>query len=113
MCDPSDYVKHRVAKGLPPLAFRLSAVQAISNPTLNAQFEAERKRLQSLGRTAEEVKAKWGVHGTRRTNIVKIASAGLLRVGHPQNPSHSTDAGWFGSPKHGVYLSRDSDYCLK
>ncbi len=59
------------------------------------------------------MKLKYGFHGTRESNIKKIIKTGLLWVGHPLNPSKSPDDGWFGSPKHGVYLSRNSDYALK
>ncbi len=51
--------------------------------------------------------------GTRESAVLKIAKTGLLRVGHPLNPSKSTDPGWFGSPKHGIYLARNADYSLK
>lgn len=108
-----DYVEVRRKQGKGPLTFRLSAVQAIVNPTLSARFENDRTRLAALGRSAEQLKLKYAFHGTRATNIPRIAKHGLLRVGHALNPSTSTDAGWFGSPKEGVYLSQHCDYALK
>lgn len=54
-----------------------------------------------------------GYHGTRSTNIEKIAANGLLKVGNPKNPSKSTDEGFFGDPKYGVYISRYMEYALK
>jgi hypothetical protein len=51
--------------------------------------------------------------GTRPTNIKKIATHGLLPVGHPQNPSKAVDKGYFGAPTHGVYVSRYVDYVAK
>lgn len=47
------------------------------------------------------------------SQIKKICDKGLLRVGHPLNPSKAVDEGWFGMPQHGVYVSRYADYTFK
>ena len=109
----ADYVASRILAGKKPLTFRLTSVTAIDNTLLLARFQRECKRLEALGRTADELKPRTGFHGTRSANVPKIAASGLLRVGHPQNPSQRTDKGWFGSPEHGVYLSRYATYALK
>jgi hypothetical protein len=45
--------------------------------------------------------------------IPLICKNGLLKIGHPQNASESTDDGWFGDPRAGVYVGQCSDYVLK
>jgi hypothetical protein len=45
--------------------------------------------------------------------IKKICDKGLLRVGHPLNPSKAVDEGFFGMPQHGVYVSQYADYTFK
>jgi hypothetical protein len=45
--------------------------------------------------------------------IKKICDKGLLRVGHPLNPSKAVDEGFFGIPTHGIYVSRYADYIFK
>ncbi len=47
------------------------------------------------------------------SQIKKICDKGLLRVGHPLNPSMAIDEGFFGMPQHGVYVSRYADYTFK
>ena len=37
----------------------------------------------------------------------------MLPVGHPDNPSRSTDPGWFGDCRRGMYFGTSGDYCLK
>lgn len=69
--------------------------------------------LQTASRTTDDRKLRWSFHGTKAVNIKKIATFGLLNIGHPLNPSKSTDPGYFGAPTHGVYVSRYVDYVLK
>ena len=45
--------------------------------------------------------------------IALICKNGLLKIGHPNNPSASTDPGYFGDPRSGVYVGQCSDYVLK
>jgi hypothetical protein len=130
-----DYTTHRTKANKAPISFRVTEVQEIKNQVLAKRFEKCREALKANGRSDEELKVRFGFHGTfeslpagvprsitgfpaplkgtRPSNIAKIARYGLLRIGHPLNPSESTDEGWFGSPKHGVYLSRYADYTLK
>ena len=109
----NDYIKHRIEEKQLPISFRLVDIQAIHNPSLQTQFEQEHIRLSKLTRKLEELHIWYGFHGTRESNLLKIAILGLLRSKHPSNSSPSTDAGWFGSTLHGVHLSRHSDYALK
>ena len=85
-----DYVASRIKAGKKPITFRLTGVERIVNPVLNARFDAERERLKGTGdakRPPEEARVRVGFHGTRESNLKKIARTGLLRVGHPLNPS--------------------------
>jgi hypothetical protein len=109
----ADYNERRFEQKLSPIGFRLVNAEAIVNPLLVGRFERERQQLRDAGRSAEELRVKVGFHGTRESNVPKIARSGLLRIGHPLNPSKSTDKGWFGSPQHAVYLSQNVDYALK
>jgi hypothetical protein len=99
-------VEQRIKKGLKPLSFRLLSVERVDNPALSARFEAKASALKALGRSADEVKVRWAFHGTRESALQNIAQFGLLRIAHPSglNPSKSTDPGYFGDPKSGVYL---------
>ena len=45
--------------------------------------------------------------------IASICQRGLLKVGHPDNPSNPTDEGWFGDCRQGVYVGQKADYVLK
>jgi hypothetical protein len=101
-----DYNELRIKKGLKPLSFRLLSVERIDNPLLSARFDSKASALKALGRSADEVKVRWAFHGTRESALHSIATYGLLRVAHPSglNPSKSTDPGYFGDPKCGVYL---------
>ncbi len=54
----------------------------------------------------EHSKSFCGFHGTRQANLEGISKNGLLKVGNPKNPSKAVDAGYFGNPRQGVYLSR-------
>jgi len=64
-------------------------------------------------RNERELEVQYGFHGTAPKNIKSICQNGLLRVGHPLNPSNKTDDGFFGMPEFGVYLGRRADYTLK
>ena len=48
-------------------------------------------------------------HGCPLSSLKPICDKGLLRVGHPLNPSPQTDSGWFGDNKKGVCVS-ESEY---
>ncbi len=119
----SDYVG--AAPGGRDITFQLMQVERVNNPGmpsfcfcflcvlaanlcssigLAARFEATRKRLDARGDASDGVRVAF--HGTNPRNIETIARCGLLRVGHPLNPSRSTDGGWFGSPRCGVYVGR-------
>ena len=50
---------------------------------------------------------------SRPEAIALICKNGLLKIGHPNNPSPSTDPGYFGDPRSGVYVGQCSDYVLK
>lgn len=91
----------REKRGLEPLTFIVSAMQKVSNQVLEARFERCRQRLcaaKDPSRSAAELREKIGFHGTRAPNIKKICDKGLLRVGHPLNPSTAVDDGYFGKP---------------
>ncbi len=76
----------------------------IDNPILNENFiQFTRKIHAELRGDFNTVR---GFHGTRPENIEGIAANGLLKVGHPRNPSKAVDQGYFGDPQQGVYLSR-------
>jgi hypothetical protein len=60
-----------------------------------------------------DLRVEKGFHGSHANNLRPIATNGLLRVGHPQNPSQRIDPGYFGSTDKGIYVSRYVDYCLK
>ena len=101
------------------------------NPRLRKSFDARAESMRKSGRDPKEVRIQHAFHGTNRKNISKIAQnglfiiapllavaylslgvffflcvAGLLRVGHPKNPSSRVDEGWFGACTLGIYVSR-------
>eukprot|EP01012_Entosiphon_sulcatum_P011992 TRINITY_DN17463_c0_g1_i3.p1 TRINITY_DN17463_c0_g1~~TRINITY_DN17463_c0_g1_i3.p1 ORF type:complete len:162 (+),score=26.08 TRINITY_DN17463_c0_g1_i3:25-486(+) len=63
--------------------------------------------------TSQDFRERTVYHGCHPANVMRITTNGLLRVGHPLNPSSSTDAGYFGDPRFGVYVSQYPDYTLK
>lgn len=106
----------------PAINFRLVEAQRIDNPTLTANFESCAKKIAERAKTSggESDQKEWarertGFHGTRPAAIPGIARHGLLRVEHTSglNTSRSTDPGWFGDSKSGVYLSQHPDYTFK
>jgi len=108
-----DYTEKRYKQGLKPISFRLVALERVENQTLKAAFQTRCDKLKANDRTEAELRVQWGFHGTRLPNVPLICGGGLLRVGHAKNPSKAIDDGWFGSTRHGVYLSRYADYVLK
>lgn len=109
-----DYVKNRILANKEQLTFRLVSCERVENPKLAAQYAAFREKLQQRNdRTAADLKEHCAFHGTAMPNIKKICQNGLLRVGHPLNPSKAVDSGFFGVPQHGVYVSRYADYTFK
>eukprot|EP00727_Mastigamoeba_balamuthi_P010396 m51a1_g598 hypothetical protein (783) ;mRNA; r:64378-70336 len=92
------------------VAFEKGAVELF-----NRDFVPLRKNYMrsTLLRADEELEDRVAFHGTRPENVESMCNKGLLRVGHPLNPSHSTDPGFFGDPRHGVYASRFVEYTLQ
>lgn len=98
-----------------PISFRVKGIERVVNETLRDRFNAFKASLtgSKQGRTAAERRKKISFHGTGVRNIKKICANGLLRVGHPMNPSDRTDDGWFGKCTEGIYVGVHPDYCLK
>jgi len=105
-----DYTKKRVLAKLPPLTFELKSVVRVTNRILSDRHVAYRER---LAKARHDTKNRLAFHGTRADNIYNVCNRGLLRIGHPLNPSTSTDDGYFGTPTRGVYVGRNVDYVLK
>eukprot|EP00727_Mastigamoeba_balamuthi_P007653 m51a1_g3508 hypothetical protein (775) ;mRNA; r:866061-869024 len=109
-----DYNEKRIRRGLKPLIFVVTSCWKVHNPTLEQWFEGRMKFMrETLKRDPGEMRVRVAFHGTMRRNIDAICQNGLLRVGHPLNPSTSTDPGYFGDPHHGVYGSRFVEYTLQ
>eukprot|EP00727_Mastigamoeba_balamuthi_P012687 m51a1_g8040 hypothetical protein (776) ;mRNA; r:61760-65362 len=109
-----DYTPTRIRQGKLPLVFVVAAAWEVRNPVLEAWYEARRRFMaEELRRTEEELEERVAFHGTLERNVGPICDHGLLRVGHPLNPSHSTDTGFFGDPRRGVYASRFVEYTLQ
>eukprot|EP00727_Mastigamoeba_balamuthi_P011417 m51a1_g6899 putative protein serine threonine (2757) ;mRNA; r:30336-39570 len=109
-----DYTGKRIQRGLKPLTFVVNNCWKVSNPVLESWFDQRVAFMRDvLKREPAEFKVRTGFHGTRPENVDKICNAGLLRVGHPWNPTQSTDPGFFGDPHHGVYASRFVEYTLQ
>lgn len=126
-----DYNEERLRANQLPITFRLTGATAIDNPSLSAAFEKRRaafaadsqlfptrgKVVRGFHGTALCVDASVASSvffaGTAPRNLLKIAETGLLRVGHPLNPSKPTDEGWFGVPDKGVSVSQYVDYVLQ
>ena len=64
-------------------------------------------------RSGAELAEQWAFAGCSAAAIDPICRNGLLPVGHPGNPSQSTDPGWFGCCRQGVYVGKCGDYVLK
>eukprot|EP00727_Mastigamoeba_balamuthi_P010683 m51a1_g6237 hypothetical protein (800) ;mRNA; r:1841-4963 len=109
-----DYTEKRIKQNKLPIIFIVTAAWEVRNPTLEAWYERRREYMgKELGRTEDEMEERVAFHGTKEGNIGAICDNGLLRVGHPLNPSRSTDAGFFGDPHYGVYASRFVEYALQ
>eukprot|EP00727_Mastigamoeba_balamuthi_P000035 m51a1_g10028 hypothetical protein (1013) ;mRNA; r:106735-110223 len=109
-----DYTASRIRQNMAPLIFVVTAAWEVRNPVLEAWYEARRRYMEdTLRRTGEELEERVAFHGTMERNVGPICDLGLLRVGHPLNPSHSTDTGFFGDPHRGVYASRFVEYTLQ
>lgn len=110
----SDYVGNRIMKGLPPLCFHLISAKKIHNPELYNSFQEFKKQIAiQQNEDGSIYKVYRGYHGTQSSNLEKIALNGLLRIGHPNNPSTSTDPGYFGDPRYGIYIGRYIEYTFK
>jgi len=116
-----EYVKNIFAKALvgtypypeERIKFEVIDVQEVRNERLEQAFERCRLDLARKGRSAVEMAPCHCFHGCSPSVVHAICDKGLLKVGHPENPSTSTDLGYFGNPREGVYVSTASDYCLK
>eukprot|EP00727_Mastigamoeba_balamuthi_P008718 m51a1_g4469 putative serine threonine kinase (712) ;mRNA; f:233437-239200 len=111
-----DYNEARIKQNKAPLTFIALRAWRVHNATLESWFEARRAFMRdALGRSEDddELEERVAFHGTREENIADICAHGLLRVGHPLNPSSSTDPGYFGDPRCGVYTSRFVEYTLQ
>ncbi len=106
------------------VSYQLMGLEEVHNSVLTNRFERERARLATrLTRTTDELKIRFGFHGTMPGAISRIVTYGLLRSGHPLNktappPSDggsggSGDPGTFGHPRCGVYISRRADATFK
>lgn len=82
------------------ISFHVVAIEKVNNPALAQSFRDCQRLLRSRNRTSEELTVKVGFHGTRKDAINGICENGLLKIGHPLNPSKATDRGWFGSPTY-------------
>jgi hypothetical protein len=109
-------VERRIKEGKKPLIFLTDKVFKVTNSVLEQWFAMRHQWLrENLARndTADELEPVWAFHGTRPDVIPLICQNGLLRVGHPLNPSRSTDEGWFGDPHFGIYVSKYLEYTLQ
>eukprot|EP00727_Mastigamoeba_balamuthi_P008151 m51a1_g3957 hypothetical protein (1034) ;mRNA; r:350686-354109 len=103
-------------KGLNPLIFIATRVWKVTNPLLEDWFERRRVFMRDVLKRDEakdELDIRAAFHGTPSDNIESICHRGLLRIGHPLNPSRSTDRGWYGDPRYGVYATRFVEYSLQ
>eukprot|EP00727_Mastigamoeba_balamuthi_P001332 m51a1_g11196 hypothetical protein (208) ;mRNA; r:4029-4652 len=109
-----EYNGKRIKAGLAPLMFAATRVWRVENAVLERWYGLRKGYMRGgLGRSEEETEDRAAFHGTRPEAVESICRAGLLRVGHPLNPSGSTDEGFFGSPRQGVYVSRYVEYALQ
>ena len=98
-----------------PITFELLELEIVHNPTLETRFnqfcEALNHVREPLGWSSNDVFPRIVFHGCPLSSLKPICDKGLLRVGHPLNPSRPTDSGWFGDNKKGVYVS-ESEYLI-
>ena len=95
------------------LGFEVTGVRGVASPELSHKFDACREELKRRGRQGPELAEHWAFAGCPPAALDSICANGLLPVGHPLNPSQSTDEGFFGHPRYGVYLGTCGDYVLK
>jgi hypothetical protein len=95
------------------IGFEVVAVRAAANEALARAFRACRRELEGRGRRGAELAEQWAFVGCPDALVEPICAHGLLPVGHPLNPSRSTDPGWFGDCRRGVYVGTCGDYVLK
>lgn len=59
-----DYTTKRTEAGKAPIAFRMTGVEKVSNPELEAKFAAACMRISQLpGRDPQELRPRFGFHG--------------------------------------------------
>ena len=91
-------------------------LQAVHNPTLESRFNQFCKALslvfEPLGWSRSDVFPRMVFHGCPYSSLKSICDKGLLRAGHPLNPTRSTDSGWFGNNKKGIYVSDSENHFL-
>ena len=116
-----DYCQKRILAGKPPLTFEVVAAYRVRNASLERLFEARRARMAgALGRTDAELGERVAFHGTRPDNVDRICALGLLRSGHAWASASgagavhpSTDPGYFGDSRLGVYACCYVEYALQ
>jgi hypothetical protein len=122
------YVGNRQKAKLKPIKFRVVRVKEVSNPVLAARFAECKQRLVQFEpkRSRKYFKEHYAFHGTTPgrggpDGLERVCQNGLLRVGHPLNPSPCVGGGgggggemhMFGDCTQGVYVSRHADMCLR
>eukprot|EP01064_Diplonema_japonicum_P014808 TRINITY_DN224_c4_g1_i1.p1 TRINITY_DN224_c4_g1~~TRINITY_DN224_c4_g1_i1.p1 ORF type:complete len:446 (+),score=122.82 TRINITY_DN224_c4_g1_i1:55-1392(+) len=110
-----DYNKSRVKAGKKPLTFILIGAEKVKNKVLEDRFNKMRKTMKDkYPKEKERWRERVSFHGSNPKNIPSILRTSLLRFKHPLNPcKNSTDDGWFGTNKKGVYVSKYADYTFK
>eukprot|EP00727_Mastigamoeba_balamuthi_P001471 m51a1_g11320 hypothetical protein (613) ;mRNA; r:113578-116467 len=108
-----EYVINRLRDSKPPIAFTLTRAWKVTNTVLESWFDKRVEFLKKQGRIQDELAIQTAFHGcSNMKSIDNICKWGLLRVGHPKNPSAGTAEGYFGDNRLGIYLSRYIDYAL-
>jgi serine/threonine protein kinase len=95
------------------VGFKVVAVELVESEALACKFDACRAGLERRGRKGAELAEQLAFVGCPAAVVGPICERGLLPVGHPRNPSRSTDPGWFGDCRQGVYVGKAGDYVLK
>jgi hypothetical protein len=95
------------------VGFKVVAVELVESEALAGKFEACRRGMEQRGRKGAELAEQLAFVGCPAAVVGPICERGLLPVGHPHNPSRSTDPGWFGDCRRGVYVGKAGDYVLK
>jgi len=107
-------IDRAAASGAPTLAVR--RLWRIDNPTLEQRCQrwlAELKEMIRLGmRDNEHLSELAGYHGCPPSLLDSVCRSGLLRAGHPDNPSPAVDGGANGHPYHGVNVACYPDAIL-